>query len=223
MRRLLHFPTQTWLFQAAKEVVRGLFRGLLSRWGWFPETAPSRGFYGLLYRLAHVLGHFLRLSVIWLERIFFILLKIMAAQVKSLLSFLRLPRLLHFGVNVVWPFLWKGMAGLFGMLATNPWWFLGALALGGLGYGLYRLLSRPASRPDETFGALPLTPTTTVSNVHVNFTPTIVVPQGTTQEQAEYILEHIKAHAYEIFQVARREEEFRAFTHRVRSEGLHAA
>ncbi|MCS7240909.1 MAG: hypothetical protein NZ651_06675, partial [Candidatus Bipolaricaulota bacterium] len=126
-----------------------------------------------------------------------------------------------------------GTLGIFGMLAKGGTLallgkagliLLALAAAAGIGYGLYTLFRPRQPAPTQTTSALPptvSTPSTYVNNV--SFQPTIIVPQGTTTEQAQYILEQIKKETPKIFGYIRWQERGAEREKAVRQIGLYNA
>jgi hypothetical protein len=96
-----------------------------------------------------------------------------------------------------------GLGGLLAPVLPHLAWAVPLLAaLGGLGYGIYRLVTRP--RPAEQMPYKPQVPATfagpaQVTN-YISISAPITVPEGTTAEQAQAIIEQLKPQIVEIFE-----------------------
>jgi hypothetical protein len=94
-----------------------------------------------------------------------------------------------------------GLGGALGAALPGLWWILPLLAiLGGAGYGIYRLVTRPSAAPATTYQPVPpAAAAPAYATMSVNIAPTIIVPQGTTAEQAQAIMAELEPQIVALF------------------------
>ena len=94
-----------------------------------------------------------------------------------------------------------GLGGALAAALPGLWWILPLLAiLGGVGYGIYRLVTRPSAAPATTYQPVPPAAAgPAYATMSVNIAPTIIVPQGTTAEQAQAIMAELEPQIVALF------------------------
>jgi len=94
-----------------------------------------------------------------------------------------------------------GLGGALAAALPGLWWILPLLAiLGGVGYGIYRLATRPSAAPATTYQPVPpVAAAPAYATMSVNIAPTIIVPQGTTAEQAQAIMAELEPQIVALF------------------------
>jgi hypothetical protein len=99
--------------------------------------------------------------------------------------------------------LFAKLGGFLAPLVPHLWWIIPLIALlGGLGYGIYRLVTRPKPAPAPATTYQPVPPVTAgpaYATMNVNIAPTIIVPQGTTAEQAQAIMAQLEPQIVDLF------------------------